>query len=57
VNSVGDILEQQFSGENSDKMKSAYGEFCSNHMDGVELYKVTSNCTFSTSCFQEVLFV
>lgn len=32
----------QFSGENSDKMKSAYGEFCSNHMDGVELYKVTS---------------
>ncbi|XP_020626886.1 rho guanine nucleotide exchange factor 28-like isoform X3 [Orbicella faveolata] len=39
VNSVGDVLEQQFSGENSDKMKSAYGEFCSNHMDGVELYK------------------
>lgn len=39
VKSVGDILEQQFSGENSDKMKSAYGEFCSNHMDGVELYK------------------
>ena len=23
-------------------MKSAYGEFCSNHMDGVELYKVTN---------------
>ena len=23
-------------------MKSAYGEFCSNHMDGVELYKVAS---------------
>ncbi|XP_078362026.1 rho guanine nucleotide exchange factor 18-like [Oculina patagonica] len=39
VISVGDVLEQQFSGENAEKMKSAYGEFCSNHMDGVELYK------------------
>ncbi|PFX30955.1 rho guanine nucleotide exchange factor 28-like isoform X3 [Stylophora pistillata] len=39
VNSIGDILEEQFSGENGEKMKSAYGEFCSNHMEGVELYK------------------
>ncbi|KAJ7385328.1 hypothetical protein OS493_016404 [Desmophyllum pertusum] len=39
VNSIGDVLEQQFSGETSEKMKSAYGEFCSNHMEGVELYK------------------
>lgn len=39
VNSIGDVLEQQFSGTNSDKMKSAYGEFCSNHMESVELYK------------------
>ena len=30
----------QFSGENSEKMKSAYGEFCSSHMESVELYKV-----------------
>ncbi|XP_073242389.1 rho guanine nucleotide exchange factor 28-like isoform X6 [Porites lutea] len=39
VNSIGDVLEQQFSGENSEKMKSAYGEFCSSHMESVELYK------------------
>lgn len=39
VNSIGDILEEQFSGENGEKMKSAYGEFCSNHMEAVELYK------------------
>ncbi|XP_067017115.1 rho guanine nucleotide exchange factor 28-like isoform X1 [Acropora muricata] len=39
VDSIGDVLERQFSGENSAKMKSAYGEFCSSHIESVELYK------------------
>ena len=34
------VIPFQFSGENSDNMKSAYGEFCSKHMESVELYKV-----------------
>lgn len=37
-------------------MKSAYGEFCSNHMDGVELYKVTNYGAFLARCLLEVLF-
>ncbi|XP_068734073.1 rho guanine nucleotide exchange factor 28-like isoform X3 [Montipora capricornis] len=39
VNSIGDVLEHQFSGENSINMKCAYGEFCSRHIESVELYK------------------
>ncbi len=46
----------QFSGENAEKMKSAYGEFCSNHMDGVELYKVNYLLCFLRELF-EVGFV
>nr|XP_034189144.1 rho guanine nucleotide exchange factor 2-like isoform X3 [Osmia lignaria] len=39
VSTVADILVDQFSGENAQRMKSAYGEFCSRHRDAVEAYK------------------
>ena len=39
INSVGDILLEQFSGLAADKLKSVYGEFCSNHREAVDIYK------------------
>lgn len=39
VSTIVDILNEQFSGDNAQRMKSAYGEFCSRHRDAVELYK------------------
>ncbi|XP_058807396.1 A-kinase anchor protein 13 isoform X2 [Phymastichus coffea] len=39
VDTIADILIEQFSGENSSNMKNAYGEFCSRHRDAVEVYK------------------
>lgn len=39
VSSIADILLEQFSGFNSVKLKSAYGEFCSRHRDAVDIYK------------------
>lgn len=39
VVSIADILFDQFSSENAQRMKSAYGEFCSRHRDAVEAYK------------------
>nr|XP_012147664.1 PREDICTED: rho guanine nucleotide exchange factor 18-like isoform X2 [Megachile rotundata] len=39
VPTIADILVDQFSGENAQRMKSAYGEFCSRHRDAVEAYK------------------
>ncbi|XP_025156350.1 A-kinase anchor protein 13 isoform X3 [Harpegnathos saltator] len=39
VSTIADILVEQFSGENAQRMKSAYGEFCSRHRDAVEAYK------------------
>ena len=39
VPTIVDILVDQFSGENAQRMKSAYGEFCSRHRDAVEAYK------------------
>nr|XP_050855481.1 rho guanine nucleotide exchange factor 28 isoform X4 [Vespula vulgaris] len=39
VPTIADILVEQFSGENSQRMKSAYGEFCSRHREAVETYK------------------
>ncbi|KAG7206339.1 hypothetical protein KM043_003710 [Ampulex compressa] len=39
VPTIADILIEQFSGENAQRMKSAYGEFCSRHRDAVEAYK------------------
>ncbi|XP_057319885.1 rho guanine nucleotide exchange factor 28 isoform X2 [Microplitis mediator] len=39
VPTIADILVDQFSDENSSRMTSAYGEFCSRHRDAVDTYK------------------
>ncbi len=39
IEGVGDVLISQFEGEMGDRMKSAYGEFCSRHNEAVQLYK------------------
>ncbi|VEN48664.1 unnamed protein product [Callosobruchus maculatus] len=39
VSSIADILLEQFSNDHANKLKSAYGEFCSRHRDAVEIYK------------------
>ncbi|XP_070169941.1 rho guanine nucleotide exchange factor 28 isoform X5 [Polyergus mexicanus] len=39
ISTIVDILVEQFSGDNAQRMKSAYGEFCSRHRDAVEAYK------------------
>ncbi|XP_043282819.1 rho guanine nucleotide exchange factor 28 isoform X3 [Venturia canescens] len=39
VPTIADILVDQFSCDNSSRMKSAYGEFCSRHRDAVDAYK------------------
>ncbi|XP_049832574.1 rho guanine nucleotide exchange factor 18 isoform X3 [Schistocerca gregaria] len=39
VVTISDILLEQFSGVCAEKLKSAYGEFCSRHRDAVNIYK------------------
>uniref|UniRef100_A0A8C4ZB99 A-kinase anchor protein 13 n=1 Tax=Gadus morhua TaxID=8049 RepID=A0A8C4ZB99_GADMO len=39
IDSIGDILVNQFSGCNADRMKKVYGKFCSRHNEAVNLYK------------------
>ncbi|XP_033979177.1 rho guanine nucleotide exchange factor 28 isoform X1 [Trematomus bernacchii] len=39
IQRVGDVLLQQFSDENSVKMKQVYGEFCSHHNEAVSFFK------------------
>ncbi|XP_060769019.1 rho guanine nucleotide exchange factor 28 isoform X3 [Neoarius graeffei] len=39
IHHVGDILLQQFSQENAEKMKRVYGEFCSRHNEAVSFFK------------------
>ncbi|XP_069563971.1 rho guanine nucleotide exchange factor 28-like isoform X1 [Brachyistius frenatus] len=39
IHQIGDILLQQFSDENAEKMKQVYGEFCSHHIDAVNVFK------------------
>ncbi|XP_072288735.1 rho guanine nucleotide exchange factor 28-like [Eucyclogobius newberryi] len=39
IHNIGDILLQQFSDENADKMKQMYGEFCSHHKEAVNIFK------------------
>ncbi|NWH61862.1 ARG28 factor, partial [Geococcyx californianus] len=39
ISRIGDILVQQFSEENANKMKKIYGEFCSHHKEAVNLFK------------------
>ncbi|KAM9307081.1 rho guanine nucleotide exchange factor 28 [Pholidichthys leucotaenia] len=39
IHRIGDILLQQFSDENGEKMKQVYGEFCSRHSEAVSVFK------------------
>uniref|UniRef100_A0A669Q4N1 Rho guanine nucleotide exchange factor 28 n=1 Tax=Phasianus colchicus TaxID=9054 RepID=A0A669Q4N1_PHACC len=39
ISRIGDILVQQFSEENANKMKKIYGEFCSHQKEAVSLFK------------------
>ncbi|XP_029018307.1 rho guanine nucleotide exchange factor 28-like isoform X3 [Betta splendens] len=39
IHRIGDILLQQFSDENAEKMKQVYGEFCSHHTEAVNMFK------------------
>ncbi|XP_034026630.1 rho guanine nucleotide exchange factor 28-like [Thalassophryne amazonica] len=39
IHQIGDILLQQFSDENAEKMKQLYGEFCSHHKEAVSVFK------------------
>ncbi|ELU18663.1 hypothetical protein CAPTEDRAFT_209220 [Capitella teleta] len=39
IDSIGDVLLNQFDGEMGQRMKEAYGEFCSRHNEAVQLYK------------------
>ncbi|XP_043370621.1 rho guanine nucleotide exchange factor 28 isoform X7 [Dermochelys coriacea] len=39
ITKIGDILVQQFSEENANKMKKIYGEFCSHQKEAVNLFK------------------
>ncbi|XP_053557395.1 rho guanine nucleotide exchange factor 28 isoform X2 [Bombina bombina] len=39
INRIGDILVQQFSSDNANKMKQIYGEFCSHHIEAVNMFK------------------
>lgn len=39
VDSISDILLEQFSGHAAEQLKAVYGEFCSRHRDAVDIYK------------------
>ncbi|XP_039278315.1 A-kinase anchor protein 13 isoform X2 [Nilaparvata lugens] len=39
VETIGDVLLEQFSGQGAVRLKAAYGEFCSRHRDAVDIYK------------------
>ncbi|XP_043820795.1 rho guanine nucleotide exchange factor 18 isoform X2 [Dromiciops gliroides] len=39
IQKIGDLLVQQFSGENGERMKEKYGVFCSGHNEAVGHYK------------------
>ncbi|XP_070478885.1 rho guanine nucleotide exchange factor 18 isoform X1 [Equus przewalskii] len=40
IQKIGDLLVQQFSGENAERMKEKYGVFCSGHNEAVSHYKL-----------------
>nr|XP_012646182.1 rho guanine nucleotide exchange factor 18 isoform X2 [Microcebus murinus]XP_012646183.1 rho guanine nucleotide exchange factor 18 isoform X2 [Microcebus murinus] len=40
IQKIGDLLVQQFSGENGERMKEKYGLFCSGHNEAVSQYKL-----------------
>ncbi|KAI3362135.1 hypothetical protein L3Q82_012465, partial [Scortum barcoo] len=39
IQRLGDVLLQQFSDENQERMKQVYGEFCSRHNEAVSFFK------------------
>ncbi|XP_067341357.1 rho guanine nucleotide exchange factor 28 isoform X3 [Channa argus] len=39
IQQIGDVLLQQFSEENGEKIKQVYGEFCSRHNEAVSYFK------------------
>ncbi|XP_078420144.1 rho guanine nucleotide exchange factor 28 isoform X3 [Cetorhinus maximus] len=39
INRIGDILLQQFTDENGNKLKQTYGDFCSHHKEAVNFFK------------------
>ncbi|XP_057195395.1 rho guanine nucleotide exchange factor 2 [Triplophysa rosa] len=39
IQQLGDILVEQFSGQNAEEMRKCYVEFCSRHLKSVKLYK------------------
>ncbi|XP_056259969.1 rho guanine nucleotide exchange factor 28 isoform X2 [Seriola aureovittata] len=39
IQQIGDVLLQQFSDENGEKMKQVYGQFCSRHNEAVSFFK------------------
>lgn len=43
IDTISDILLEQFSGSCAQRLKSAYGEFCSHHRDAVDIYKYYSD--------------
>uniref|UniRef100_A0A3Q1EM94 Rho guanine nucleotide exchange factor (GEF) 28a n=1 Tax=Acanthochromis polyacanthus TaxID=80966 RepID=A0A3Q1EM94_9TELE len=44
IQRIGDVLLQQFSEENGEKMKQVYGEFCSRHNEAVNFFKELQQC-------------
>ncbi|XP_064103577.1 rho guanine nucleotide exchange factor 18-like isoform X9 [Macrobrachium nipponense] len=39
IDKIGDLLVEQFVGDNAQGLKDAYGQFCSQHQDAVSYYK------------------
>lgn len=39
IQGLGDILVEQFSSSPAERLKSVYGEFCSNHRNAINMYK------------------
>ncbi|XP_066492162.1 rho guanine nucleotide exchange factor 18 isoform X2 [Tiliqua scincoides] len=39
IQNIGDLLVQQFSGENGERVKAKYGVFCSSHSEALNHYK------------------
>lgn len=39
IDSISDILLEQFSGNAASQLQAAYGDFCSRHRDAVNIYK------------------
>lgn len=39
IDCISDVLLEQFSGSYAERLKSVYGEFCSNHRNAVDIYK------------------